>query len=114
MKAGVMLPHVGVGITNDGVESLNLYKELYDKIVEGWHGFKPEQMHVSNMNPADLKPFTISQDVINKYVKSTRVRAGRSVSGCSLPAFTSAEDRKAVEDYLIAACTTLDGDLKGQ
>eukprot|EP00801_Mesodinium_rubrum_P004941 Mrub_04944.p1 GENE.Mrub_04944~~Mrub_04944.p1 ORF type:complete len:376 (-),score=118.20 Mrub_04944:67-1074(-) len=114
MKAGVMLPHVGVGITNDGVESLNLYKELYDKIVEGWHGFKPEQMHVSNMNPGDLKPFTISQDIINKYVKSTRVRAGRSVSGCSLPAFTSAEDRKKVEDYLMSACAKLDGDLKGQ
>jgi len=24
MQAGVMLPHVGVGIVNDGVESLNL------------------------------------------------------------------------------------------
>jgi len=24
IRAGVMLPHVGVGITNDGVESLNL------------------------------------------------------------------------------------------
>ena len=61
-----MLPHVGVGIVNDGVESLNLYKELYDKIVEGWHGFKSEQQHVSNMNPADLKPFTIPQETINK------------------------------------------------
>jgi hypothetical protein len=28
IKAGVILPHVGVGITNDGVESLNLFKEL--------------------------------------------------------------------------------------
>jgi len=28
IKAGVILPHVGVGIVNDGVESLNLYKEL--------------------------------------------------------------------------------------
>jgi len=66
MKAGVILPHVGVGIVNDGVESLNLYKELYDKIVEGWHGFGPEQNHVSNMNPLDLKPFSIPQETINK------------------------------------------------
>lgn len=28
IKAGVKLPHVGVGITNDGIESLNLFKEL--------------------------------------------------------------------------------------
>jgi len=66
IKAGVDLPHVGVGITNDGVESLNLFKDLYDGVVEGWHGFKSSQNHVSNMNPYDLKPFTISVATINK------------------------------------------------
>lgn len=65
------------------------------------------------MNAGDLKPFSISQDIINKYVKSTRVRAGRSISGCSLPAFTNEQDRKQVEDYLIESFKTLDGDLKG-
>jgi hypothetical protein len=30
-----MLPHIGVGITNDGVETLNLFKELYDKVIIG-------------------------------------------------------------------------------
>jgi creatine kinase len=34
--------------------------------VEGWHGFKPEQNHTSNMNPGDLTPFSIDQDTINK------------------------------------------------
>jgi len=55
-----------VGITNDGIESLNLFKELYDGIVEGWHGFKSTQDHVSNMNPADISPFTIPVETINK------------------------------------------------
>lgn len=115
IKAGVILPHVGVGIVNDGVESLNLYKELYDKIVEGWHGFKPEQNHVSNMNPSDLTPFTISQETIDKYVVSTRVRAGRSVSGCSLPAYTDKADRAKVEDLLQQAFQSFDDeDLKGE
>lgn len=113
MRAGVMLPHVGVGIVNDGVESLNLYKDLYDKIVEGWHGFGPEQNHKSNMNPADLTPFTIPQETINKYVKSTRTRAGRSINGLSLPAYTNMEDRASVESLLVKAFDTFDGDLKG-
>jgi hypothetical protein len=30
-----MLPHIGVGITNDGAETLNLFKELYDKVIIG-------------------------------------------------------------------------------
>ena len=49
------------------------------------------------MNPDDLKPFSISVETINKYVKSTRVRAGRSINGLSLPAFTSKKDRAEVE-----------------
>jgi len=66
IKAGIQLPHVGVGIVNDGVESLNLFKEIYNPVVFGWHGFRPTQNHKSNMNPADIKPFTISQEIINK------------------------------------------------
>jgi len=41
------------------------------------------------------------------------VRAGRSITGCSLPAYTNAQDRKQVEDYLIKAVDSLEGDLKG-
>jgi len=68
------------------------------------------------MNPDDLKPFSISVDTINKYVKSTRVRAGRSINGLSLPAFTDAKDRAEVETKLKECFTGLsdDADLKGQ
>ena len=111
----MILPHVGVGVTNDGVESLNLFKDLFDGVVEGWHGFKSSQNHVSNMNPDDLKPFSISVETINKYVKSTRVRAGRSINGLSLPAFTSKKDRAEVESKLKECFKGLqtDEELKG-
>lgn len=66
------------------------------------------------MNPGDLTPFTIDQETINKQVASTRVRAGRSVNDCSLPAYTSKEDRKKVEDLLKQAFESFDDeDLKG-
>lgn len=66
------------------------------------------------MNPGDLTPFSIDQDTINKQVASTRVRAGRSVNDCSLPAYTSKEDRKKVEDLLKQAFQSFDDeDLKG-
>lgn len=65
------------------------------------------------MNVKNLKPFTIDQETVNKYVKSTRIRAGRSIKGLSLPAFTSAEDRTKVEELLKNIFPSLEGDLKG-
>jgi creatine kinase len=65
------------------------------------------------MDPSNLKPFTIDVETINKYVASTRVRAGRSVNGLSLPAYTNAEDRAKVESLLQAGFASLEGDLKG-
>jgi len=48
-------------------------------------------------------------------VKSTRVRAGRSIKNCSLPAFTNAEDREKVESLLKQAFQSFtDEDLKGE
>jgi len=113
LKAGIQLAHLGVGIVNDGVESLNMFKEIYNPVVEGWHGFKPEQNHKSDMDPSHISKFTITVETINKYVASTRVRAGRSVNGLSLPAFTDEKDRAKVEELLQAGFASLEGDLKG-
>lgn len=66
IRCGVVLPHVGVGIVNDGIESLNLYKDIYDPVIEAWHGFKPTQKHGSNMNSKDIKAFSIDQKTVNK------------------------------------------------
>ena len=48
-----------------------------------------------------------------KYVKSTRVRAARNISGFSLPAGSSKEDRLAVEEVLKAAFAGLPDNLQG-
>lgn len=47
-------------------------------------------------------------------MKSTRIRAGRSIIGCSLPAFTNSDDRKRVEDLLKNGFDSLSGDLVGK
>ena len=60
------------------------------------------------MNPGDLKPFTISVETINKYVKSTHVLAGCSIQGLFLPAFTNSKDPTEVESKLRG----LDGDAE--
>lgn len=66
------------------------------------------------MEPADLRTFKIDKNIINKYVKSIRVRAGRSINDLSLPAYTDQIDRAKVESLLKKAFNQFnDNDLKG-
>jgi len=103
-----------VGIVNDGIESLKLFKDIYDPVIEAWHGYKPNQKHQSNMNSKDIKSFTVDQKIVDKYVLSTRVRAGRSILNLSLPAFTDKADRAKVEELLKKGFDSLADDLKGK
>merc|ERR1712151_216102 len=48
-----------------------------------------------------------------RYVISTRVRTGRSISGFPLPPSISADQRKELERIVVGALSRLDGSLKG-
>ena len=70
------------------------------------------------MHPVDLDHtkivFSEEQKLtFNQYVASTRIRAARNISGFSLPAGTSAEDREGVEKVLQQAFRGLSGELAG-
>ena len=78
IKTGVLTPHLGVGCVFGDSESYETFKELYDPVIDGWHGFGASDSHRSDMDYAKLTGMNHLDD---NYIKSTRVRAGRSVSG---------------------------------
>ena len=49
-----------------------------------------------------------------KYVKSTRIRTGRSVKGFCLPPSISRAERREVEKVVVEALAGLSGDLSGK
>jgi len=49
-----------------------------------------------------------------KYVKSTRIRTGRSVKGFCLPPSISRAERREVEKVMVEALAGLSGDLAGK
>jgi len=49
-----------------------------------------------------------------KYVKSTRIRTGRSVKGFCLPPSISRAERREVEKTIVEALGGLSGDLSGK
>jgi creatine kinase len=114
IQAGVLRPHLGVGFTMGDEECFELFKDLINPIVKGWHQFDPAtQTHQSDLNYDSLVFTAEDLALFQKYVKSTRIRAARNISGFSLPAGSSKEDRLAVEEVLKTAFSNLPDNLKG-
>jgi creatine kinase len=114
MQAGVFRPHLGVGFTCGDEECFELFKDIINPIVQGWHGFDPStQTHASDLDYAKLVFTNEDAALFSKYIKSTRVRAARNIAGFSLPAGSSKEDRLAVEEVLKTAFSNLPDNLKG-
>lgn len=114
IMTGVVTPHLGVGATAGDEECWDLFKDLYYPIIKGWHGYDPEtQIHPVDLDPTKLVFTEEQKAVFNDYVMSTRVRAARNISGYALPAGTTDEERKAVEDILRQCFANLEGELAG-
>jgi len=97
------------GLVAGDEESYEVYKELFDKVIEAIHGFKPDDTHKTDLTPSKLVGGTFD----DKYVKSCRVRTARSIRGLCLPPGTTRAERREVERLVSGALGGLSGDLAG-
>lgn len=102
----------GVGIYAPDAESYTLFAELFNPIIEDYHGgFKPTDKHPQS-DFGDLDTL-VNVDPTNEFVISTRVRCGRSLQGYPFnPCLTEAQ-YKEMEDKVSSALKGMDGDLAG-
>lgn len=96
LQTGIMTPHLGVGAMAGDEETYTVFAPLFDKIIEGWHQYPSDAMHVSDLNPDSVTMSEEQAANLEKYVVSTRIRAARNLRGYSLPPGTNNEDRKKV------------------
>merc|ERR1719204_2546184 len=102
-----------VGIVACDEESYEVFKELFDPIIDLKHkGYPADAIQPSNMNFDELSDTDIDPET--KYVLTTRVRTGRSVRGFQLPPRISFEERRKLEKLVVNALLEMDGDLKGE
>ena len=113
IQAGFDAPHLGVGIVAGEAAAYDTYKEIIDMVIEGWHGFKPTDSHKSDMDFTKLTLTPEQAAKFDKYVVSTRIRAGRSIDGLALPPSTDRGQRRKVEYLLSSALKGMAGDLQG-
>ncbi|XP_054643638.1 creatine kinase, testis isozyme-like isoform X2 [Dunckerocampus dactyliophorus] len=101
-----------VGCVAGDEESYEVYKELFDLVIEDRHGgYKPTDTHKTDLNPDNLMG---GDDLDPNYVLSSRVRTGRSLRGFCLPPHCSRGERRALEKISIEALESLTGDMTGK
>jgi creatine kinase len=99
-----------IGLVAGDPESYETFKELFDAVINEKHGgFSPTDKHP----PPDLNANALVGGVFDKYVKSARIRTGRSVKGFCLPPSISRAERREVEKIVVDALGGLEGDLAG-
>ncbi|CAA6814112.1 MAG: Putative ATP:guanido phosphotransferase YacI (EC [uncultured Sulfurovum sp.] len=99
-----------IGVYAGDAESYDIFAELFDKIIEDYHGFSHNDRHHSNLNFNDLKV----KDFDEGYVLSTRIRVGRNVKNMPLGSAISKAQRNEIETKVSTALNTLEGELEGE
>jgi len=100
-----------VGATFGDEESYQTFKPLFDKIIEKRHnGYKPTDMHQTDLSLDGLKNCKFDES----FVRSSRVRTGRSIRGLAMPTYCTRAERREVENILRKATEMLTGELAGK
>merc|ERR1711879_315996 len=86
------------------------FAEVFDAIIQEYHGISADAKHTSDMDVEKIKG-NVNAEVP---VHSTRVRVGRSIDGFGLSPGITKEQRLGVESLLKNALSKLTGDLAGQ
>merc|ERR1712168_450601 len=85
------------------------FSEIFDAIIQDYHGISPDAKHTSDM---DVNKVTGNIDPAAP-VHSTRIRVGRSIDGFGLSPGITKQQRIDVEKLMSSALGSLTGDLAG-
>merc|ERR1719309_633085 len=97
------------GIYAGDWDSYKDFAEVFDAVIQEYHGISADAKHTSDMDVSKIKG-NVNAEVP---VHSTRVRVGRSIDGYGLSPGITKEQRVAVEKLMKNALSTLTGDLAG-
>jgi len=113
IMSGSKYTESGVGVYAGSHDSYYAFAPFMDKIIQTYHGHKPTDKHISNMNFKDLKCPAFPPDE-DKMINSTRIRIARNLAAYPLGTCVTPTQRAEIEKLVTSALTELTGDLKGK
>ncbi|PAA67925.1 hypothetical protein BOX15_Mlig008485g1 [Macrostomum lignano] len=112
IQSGVENPDSGVGVYAPDAEAYTVFADLFDPIIEEYHGgFKRTDRHPP-CTLGDPNQFG-DVDPEGKYVVSTRIRCGRSVKQFPFNPNMTEEHYKQLEELVSGTLKDMSGELKG-
>merc|ERR1739848_14572 len=109
IACAVELDNQSVGVYAGDEESYKSFADVFDPIIQDYHGITAESTHTSDMDSSKITE-TIPADA---GVKSTRIRVGRNIEGFGLSPGITKEHRLEFEAKMKEAFASLEGDLAG-
>merc|ERR1711936_957648 len=97
------------GIYAGDWDSYKVFAEVFDPLIQEYHGIPADSKHTSDMDATKIKG-TIDPAAP---VHSTRIRVGRSIDGFGLSPGITKDQRLNVENLMKKAFGNLEGDLAG-
>jgi len=97
------------GIYAGDWDSYKVFAEVFDPLIQEYHGIPADSKHTSDMDATKIKG-TIDPAAP---VHSTRIRVGRSIDGFGLSPGITKDQRLGVENLMKKAFANLSGDLAG-
>merc|ERR1712198_5351 len=98
------------GIYAGDWDSYKVFSDVFDPIIQEYHGISPNSVHTSDMDVSKIKGNIDPKAPVH----STRIRVGRSIDGFGLSPGITKEQRLAVETLMKSAFGKLSGELAGK
>merc|ERR1711963_53890 len=98
------------GIYAGDWDSYKDFSEIFDAIIQDYHGISADAKHTSDMDPEKI----VGNIEPGVPVHSTRIRVGHNVDGFGLSPGITEQQRIDIEKMMSSALQRLDGDLAGK
>merc|ERR1712193_218192 len=97
------------GIYAGDWDSYKVFADVFDPIIQEYHGISADSKHTSDMDVSKIKGNIDGSAPVH----STRIRVGRSIDGFGLSPGITKDQRLGVENLMKKAFANLTGDLAG-
>merc|ERR1739844_310342 len=97
------------GIYAGDWDSYKVFSDVFDPIIQEYHGISADSKHTSDMDVTKIKGNIDGTAPVH----STRIRVGRSIDGFGLSPGITKDQRLGVENLMKKAFANLTGDLAG-